>query len=268
MSSPIIIGISGKKQSGKSSLCNFIEASIKQQDYARKGGSCSFAQDDVGNIEWIFAPGNVEAHRSERLDPPLVSVYSFADRLKSDVCVNLLGLTIEQVYGTDEQKNQLTNFTWDRLPQSIAFQYSNEYVTIQNPLSEDGEDFMHVPRTGRMTAREVMQVVGTDVFRKMFDDQIWVNSTYSRIARDKPKYAIISDVRFRAEVDSIISRGGYVIRLGRQVAGDNHASEIDLDGYDWLKHSDKAFYVENDDWTIHQKNAFVYDWLAQRTLIG
>ncbi|NMC62387.1 MAG: hypothetical protein GYA55_04395, partial [SAR324 cluster bacterium] len=45
-----------------------------------------------------------------------VSVYqcSFADTLK-DFCIETLGLTYEQCYGTDEQKNSSTKYLWENV---------------------------------------------------------------------------------------------------------------------------------------------------------
>lgn len=174
----IIIGISGKKQSGKSTLCeslfNYLESKCGKD-------SCS--------------------------------VYSFADSLKEKVCIDVLGLTREQCYGTDEQKNTSTIYSWGAIPKEIS----------KGRLS-----------TSFMTAREVMQIVGTDIFRKYFDDSIWVNATFRDINKDNYKFALISDVRFSSEVEGISNQDGSVIRLLRNVCEtDSHASETSLDSYNW-----------------------------------
>jgi len=44
------------------------------------------------------------------------NIYSFADPLKKDVCINILGLTERQCYGTDADKNTLTNLRWENMP--------------------------------------------------------------------------------------------------------------------------------------------------------
>jgi hypothetical protein len=40
-----------------------------------------------------------------------VKIYNFADPLKKDICMNILGLTHNQCYGEDIYKNTLTNIT-------------------------------------------------------------------------------------------------------------------------------------------------------------
>ena len=66
----------------------------------------------------------------------------------------------------------------------------------------------------RMTAREVMQYVGTDVFRKIQHD-VWAGATIKKIDLEKPDLAVIADCRFPNEVDAIQKAGGLVIKLNR-----------------------------------------------------
>jgi len=69
-----ILAFSGRKQSGKST-------------------SGEYVQDLIRSIN------------------PKISIktYSFADPLKRNICIDLLGLTEQQCYGSDEDKNSLTN---------------------------------------------------------------------------------------------------------------------------------------------------------------
>jgi len=86
--------------------------------------------------------------------------------------------------------------------------------------------------TGFMTARSIMQIVGTDIFRNFFDDNIWVNATLRNIEKSDARVILISDVRFPSEVTSLIDEGGYVIRLLRDVCEtDSHSSETALDDF-------------------------------------
>lgn len=211
--SSIIIGISGKKQSGKSFLCDEI---------SKRYGS------------WIETAN----HPVTIISYSIVS-YSFADMLKQKVCIDTMGLTDEQCNGTDEQKNTITMYKWENLPEEIR-----------------------LDRKGFMTGREIMQVVGTDIFRKYFDDDIWVNATLRVIDKERPVMAIISDVRFPGEVQSIINNGGYVIRLLRDVCEkDSHSSEIALDDYDFSALGKSCFVLDNSDMSIEEKNEAVFSHL-------
>ena len=108
-------------------------------------------------------------------------IYSFADPLKKNICMDILGLTHDQCYGSDDNKNELTNNYWN---------------------------------DKQLTAREVMQFVGTDIFRKM-QNNIWVDATLKQIDQDQPELAIISDCRFPNEVLALKDIGGLIIKLTR-----------------------------------------------------
>jgi hypothetical protein len=147
-----------------------------------------------------------------------VKIYNFADILKKDVCMNILGLTYNQCYGTDEEKNEITHLQWD-----------NKYIT----------------------SREAMQIIGTDIFRKI-DPNVWIKATISKIIKEKPDLAIITDCRFPNEVEAIQDIGGKVIRLVRNPHNSDHLSEsvLDRDNYDWSKFD---YILDNSDSSIYDQ---------------
>lgn len=65
----------------------------------------------------------------------------------------------------------------------------------------------------RFTPRVAMQLVGTDVFRKYFNDNLWILSLENKI-RNKTNI-IISDCRFPNEIKMIKDNGGIIIRVIR-----------------------------------------------------
>jgi hypothetical protein len=147
-----------------------------------------------------------------------IRIYSFADRLKW-LCVELLGLEEYQVWGTDEEKNQPTHLRWENMPGIPTIQ-----LDIDIPQ-----------KTGFMTGREVLQYIGTNIFRKIYGD-CWVRVTLRDIQRDNLPIAIIDDVRFPNEVVGINKAGGHVIKLTRRVTRldePEHYSEAALDGFDF-----------------------------------
>lgn len=87
----------------------------------------------------------------------------------------------------------------------------------------------------------LLQIVGTDIFRKM-DPDIWVRVLMDTIDEQQPDVAIITDMRFPNEFHAIRDREGYTIRVSRVTSlGDpwvsndrdpNHPSETSLDGYE------------------------------------
>ena len=132
----MIIAFAGRKQSGKTTSCEFIQSLLPNQE---------------------------------------TKIYNFADPLKQ-LCINILGLTEEQCYGTDENKNETVDCYWPGID-------------------------------AQMTAREVLQYVGTDVFRRM-QHHVWSSATIRLIEKEKPKLALIADCRFPNEVDAVKKAGG------------------------------------------------------------
>lgn len=161
-----------------------------------------------------------------------VKIYNFADLLKNDICINILGLTYDQCYGTDEQKNELTNNYWDN---------------------------------NQLTAREVMQIIGTDIFRKM-QLNVWADATIKKIQKENPDLAIIADCRFPNEVEAIKNVGGNIIKLNRNPFNSNHASEIALDA-NQFNQSKFDLVVFNENLTIPQQTYAVLKFLTNKGIL-
>lgn len=229
-----IIGISGKKQSGKNTAANYIHGMILKSKRMVEG----FTVNENGQLIIKTAVGGDEeygvldvtrrdSHFAEYAHHnlwPYIKLYSFADGLKH-LSMEFFGLSLSQVYGTDEEKNTLTNIDWEDIP------------TWQNSSLNTNR--------GLMTSREFLQYFGTDIMRKMYTN-IWVDYAINTIQKEQSELAILADVRFPNEVEAVQKAGGKVIRLTRQFQSDAHSSECALDeeNYDW-KNFD--FIVDNTD---------------------
>lgn len=66
---------------------------------------------------------------------------------------------------------------------------------------------------GRFTPRAAMQVIGTDVMRQYFDNDLWIKSLEARI-QDKEK-VVITDCRFPNECSLVQSFSGLLLRVKR-----------------------------------------------------
>jgi|LakMenEpi12Oct12_1017442.scaffolds.fasta_scaffold00003_24 hypothetical protein len=224
-----IIAISGRKQSGKNTVANFITGSILKN----KGMIQDFNINNDGNLEikttnskneigWgvldLMRKDEIFINYAENELWPHVKIYHFADPLK-EICTNLFNIDTKTVYGNDKQKNNKINLNWEDMPEN------------------------HDSKKGRMTAREFMQHFGTNILRKMKDD-IWVQATITRIFGENSEIAIIPDVRFPNEIEAIKDNGGTVIRLTRNVFNDPHHCEsiLDKNVYDW---SNFDYVIEN-----------------------
>ena len=90
-----------------------------------------------------------------------------------------------------------------------------------------------------MNCRQLMQFVGTDLFRNNLDQNVWINIVNDKVKKlildinsgtqtlKHVKGIIISDVRFDNEAQFIKSIGGTIVKINRNVAieSSNHQSE-------------------------------------------
>lgn len=233
-----IIGFAGKKQSGKNTSCNFVlslklnEFGICEKSSLNQNGDIIVSDimgQKVSGVDWIpLTPEYVDTKSFFGSFNPC-KIYAFADMLKR-TAIDVLGLPEEKVYGTDQDKSELTHLYWENMPGVIAPDLADQLwmgsadpkkhqnIAAQLPL------VVHEP--GLMTIRDVLQYLGTDIFRKMHQD-VWVDATLRRIYQDQPELALICDVRFPNEIRAIQKKGGIVIGLERDIfnSTDSHASE-------------------------------------------
>lgn len=168
-------------------------------------------------------------------------LYSFAGKLKQ-LCIELGFCTYEQCYGTNDQKNSCTQVKWEDLPhyqliknEVKEFNWKSGYYTYdernEQCLTDEGWKKVKKAPTGLMTARQVLQEVGTGIFRRM-KPMVWIDYLIKSIQESGHSYAFITDARFPDECDAVKEAGGKVIRLLRNpYPDDNHASETALDDY-------------------------------------
>jgi hypothetical protein len=189
----MIIGVSGKKQSGKDLVSDIIKYCTNIKWNHSKAGTLEHFKQFCGltvfeqewDIDW--------------------KVVKFADKVKDIVCL-LIGCTREQLED-EEFKTAALSKEWNK---------TIEYL--------DNHDFPYYSVT-KMTPRLLMQLVGTECGRDIIHPDIWVNATmteYDYLTRWKKQGAyckvpnlIITDVRFPNELNAVESRDGFVIRVNR-----------------------------------------------------
>lgn len=99
------------------------------------------------------------------------------------------------------------------------------------------------------TIREVLQIVGTDMFRDLWED-CWINIVKKKLQKakdDEYKYAIVTDTRFPNEADMLGNMDAYLFRFTRAPLADYHISETALDAYMF------DYIVDNVDMTIEEQ---------------
>tara|TARA_B100001059_G_C17835119_1_gene587525 strand:- start:854 stop:1639 length:786 start_codon:yes stop_codon:yes gene_type:complete len=247
----MILGISGKKQAGKTTVANIIHGQVllnkglvKEYNLNQNGKLIIKTENSQGKEGW----GEFDTERKDEEFMeyahynmwPYVKLYNFADPVK-DMCINLFGFTYEQAYGTDDQKNQtLSDIRWEDMPR-----FQNMKLMKKMPV--DAKKSWNW-REGEMTAREFMQFFGTDIMRKIHPN-VWTNACLNKITKEGSDLAVVADVRFPNEVEAINKAGGKVLRLERDVHNDNHESEtaLSVDNYD---HSNFWRVLDNKKMTI------------------
>lgn len=283
-----IICMAGKKQSGKNTAANFLHGHILKLNEVIK----DYTIDDKGLLyvetQYIDRDGEVK-QEDGLLDLtaqnelfygwaaqkmwPHIKLYSFADALK-EICVSLFGLTHEQAYGT--YKNSVTKLLWEKMPGVItpdkavelAYTLSGErarFAVMKDTEKEDieklsklfdGVAIVHKP--GRMTAREVLQFVGTEIFRRMYEP-VWTELLMNTIKLEEPGIAVIADCRFDNEAQAVKDNGGIVIRLTRNTEKDDHVSE---DGFgDW---DNFDLTIDNSKMKISKTHEVLLEFLTHR----
>ena len=264
-----ILALSGKKGSGKDTSANFLlglellSIGVVHNYFMLNNEGRLWVTDLQGNKEFA---GRFEIRRSNQamedfrvanIDP-WVRLYSFADLLKKEICIKILGLTYEQCFGTDTEKNTDTHLSWDDMPGIYTNEVMYKMSVKSNPELEGIINY-HPP--GVMAAREVMQHVGTDMFRKMYGG-VWVDSLIRQIKEDDSELAIITDCRFPNEVTGVQKVGGKVIRLLRHLGDtDEHESEKALDN-DRFNHDQFDFVLDNSKMSIASQNEELYKILS------
>lgn len=166
-------------------------------------------------------------------------IYPFAHELKK-ICENLFGLTHEQCWGSNQHKDTKTKFRWSDLPIDSK-KMASLMLRDSRPSSSDF-----------LSAREIMQIWGTDIFRR-FDEDCWVRSAINRIKSDDMDFAVISDARFKNEIEFALQYDPVVIRLTRNLLDQNHESETALDHYDFKKIKNH-YIIDNSNMSMEEKN--------------
>jgi hypothetical protein len=223
---------SGKKSSGKSSnskfaFCEFINSKIgKQRFVSTKVGKEVLVIDKFNNDSSVVV--DIPSEVSQRLaDTYSVKIYSFADPLKKFISTTF-GLDLHLMYGTDDDKNTQTHIDWESIPDDIR--NKEEYC---RPKRGDGKIS---PPSGKMTVREVMQIFGTDVCRKL-DENCWSRSLFNQIKNDGYDLSIVCDARFPNEITMGTEIGAKAVRLLRNPYDSKHLSETALDNTPYGEYS-------------------------------
>lgn len=230
----MIIGISGKKSSGKD-LSGMIVQALTNKPKSFDGMEVITEKDVLYKV-W---------------DTPTYKNIKFADKLKDIICM-LLGCSREQLEDRKYKEAPLPEEWWRyKVQDGSVFRYCSKQIFSQTPKSER---FLI-----ETTPRLLLQLMGTECGRQILHPNIWVNAvmanyrpTGGKVGTTEMFYPnwVITDVRFPNELEAVKKRG-ITIRIEREhCCGDvgfcehgdgfncskpidNHPSETALDEADF-----------------------------------
>jgi hypothetical protein len=178
---------------------------------------------------------------------------AFAEPMKK-FCNEVFGFSMEDMM-SQEGKLKKTHIKWSQINVDIARDNNK-----MNPDYNFGR-----PVDEYMTIREVLQVIGTDVWRKRFYDPIWAEAPFYK--KWDADYVIITDCRFPNELEIAKKHGAVAVRIVGMLPGmgseDTHISETALDNWKWKK--DEVF-INNESGTQQIIDFIEFKLLGKLTL--
>ena len=267
-----IVCLAGAKESGKTTAANFLHGhllklnevirefeitkagELKVNTHYMKDGE---VKEDMGVLD-LSRKDDLYVQYADQKIWPYVKMYNFADALK-ELCITMFDISHEQAYGS--YKNSLTKLKWENMPGVITPEVADK-LYFKHDDGITSEDFLAmgiiVHKPGFMTAREVLQFVGTDIFRRMYEP-VWVKLLINKIKEDSPLVAVIADCRFDNEAQAVKDESGTIVRLTRRPTRDNHASE---DGF--KDFTDFDLVLDNEKLDIRSANQQLLEFLVQK----
>lgn len=255
MSNRLIIAYSGKKDSGKSNAVKFTLVEFLNRRIGKNRFILSNAKEkqilDSFNNGSLVSIDFPTADLIRLYETYSVKIYNFTDPVKK-FCIEALGLDPIQCYGSDEDKSSPTHICWENIFNDIREKYSR-------PRRGSGGI---KPASGFMTAKEVMQVVENDIFRKI-DENCWARSLYSMIKSDGYDLAIIANASHPSEVTLGEEIGGKTVRLLKNPSKEKDAmDDFPLGEYSFVLDNSKLSTEE----THNKIKPKIHSWFDERKI--
>ena len=201
MKSNNLIAISGFKNSGKDTASSMVQYLLNSPPFM--------------HYYWFYKRFN------KLFIGGKYKITSFAYPLKRTLSA-LLNIPIERFNDRDFKENYYIFFPTleitNSLPKDVEVISDNKFSKLVG-----NKDFSFIQTTW-ITIRQLLQVFGTECMRGIFGDKLWILST---IKDECP--IIISDLRFKVELEAIKNKGGKIIYIHRSgCKPGNHATEKEI----------------------------------------
>lgn len=252
-----LIGICGRYGAGKTTLTNFLTQKDKDEyimiDISNRMDYILHILFDFSkDMDSIWGLTYKEAYKtiSNLLDTHIDSNLSYE--------LSQNGLYKVPEIKCNENKGQWIELSFAKaLKQitSIIFDYDYEIllgITEEARIKRDHLQTKQYNKCGKLTGRQCLEFLGTDVMRKYFDEDIWIKILKQNINKNLKlgNKIIISDVRFVNEKNMIIELKGKIVVIYKK------DDDLILTEKDKCMHSaywsflefidDKTIYIKND----------------------
>ncbi len=76
-------------------------------------------------------------------------------------------------------------------------------IPVNTFMSDELKDVPHDSLPNRMTPRDALILVGTELFRKQVHPDIWIHAAVARIRQTHTDVVVVTDVRFENEIEAL-----------------------------------------------------------------
>lgn len=216
--------ISGKLRSGKNQLADYLKEILES-----KGKKVELD---------LFAKGVKDGSKED---------FQELQRYLNQFTIDLKALT-RNVF------DDICNFVGDRGFDLLPMKYRIDQIYDKIDTLRIKDDNWYEDKTE--ITRRILQIYGTEIFRKRVQDNYWIKQTKKRVIDSKADIVLITDVRFPNEIEGMYSDNYelFTIRVDRKNESTNtvneHDSETALDEYNHF-----VYRVDNNGSLIDLKDA-------------
>jgi hypothetical protein len=107
----------------------------------------------------------------------------------------------------------------------------------------------------KFTPREALQLMGTEAGRNVFHKDLWVISLLNRA---KGKDVVVTDVRFKNEIEYIQQNGGKVVRVIRGSEPEWYNTALEINTLHHSQYTQKHYALQDE---IHRSE---WDWIGSK----